>query len=506
MRTIRHGGVVLLVLLLTATLLRAAVPTGLAQVTSPAISTQTALPTAPPTVPSTVPHWENLARSATGQAIEFVQIGQGDRHVLVVGPLAGEQPEAVALAGQLAAHLARFPQRLVGTTVTIVREPNPDGRARRTPGNAHGVLLDRNFQTKGWRKVPSGDQLASGREPQSEAETKALAELMADVRPQCVVLLASTPGRPKVDFCGPADELAHKVGIETKLPAARHSSPPSGSLMTYAGVDRGIPTVRLHVPARSEPDANWHVYKRALLLAIGGAMDDDSPASTTPAVVPDEGERSTASSSLVPVQRASSSGAKPHAGAIGSQTKKDLAAKAAAQAIPVRTVSQASGAANPNTAPRLLHYEDFQRGLPLVPVTKLGPVLPSHPQGRLPQSPLPQLKSMPPKPTPPSQTQPQAQPPSRSPAPVSVQPQPTSPTSSQSRLQPLPPTTPLTPAASIPATAPTSNAVVPAKVSEASRIVRRLPSLDRIAPSASIPPRSRLPQEPIPLYPETGHD
>ena len=90
-------------------------------------------------------NWQLLGRSAEGRAIEYVQFGTGEHQVLVIGALRGNEPEGVAQAQSLASHLARFPRRLEDVTITIVRDPNPDGRARRIAGNVRGVELNQNF-------------------------------------------------------------------------------------------------------------------------------------------------------------------------------------------------------------------------------------------------------------------------------------------------------------------------------------------------------------------------
>ena len=122
-----------------------------------------------------------MGRSLENRVIEYAQFGGGQHRVLVIGALRGNEPEGVALAQSLAEHLVRFPQRLDDLTVTIVRDPNPDGRIRRTSGNARGVELDRNFISSGWR---SASDTSSTREqqPESEPETRVLADLMIDVR------------------------------------------------------------------------------------------------------------------------------------------------------------------------------------------------------------------------------------------------------------------------------------------------------------------------------------
>jgi len=215
--------------------------------------------------------WETLARSVEGRAIEFAQFGSGPRHVLLIGPFSGREPEGLALAGRVAEYLTRFPRRLPGTTVTIVRDPNPDGRERGTLTNARDVALNRNFFSSDWHRLPTGDRWLSGREPDSEPETKAIYELLLGVRPELVLLLASDPSRPDLTYAGPALEVTRQAAAVGELPiVGRDPDSTSGSLESMAGVDYGLATVTVHLAAGTSPEANWTRYKRMLLFMLGG--------------------------------------------------------------------------------------------------------------------------------------------------------------------------------------------------------------------------------------------
>lgn len=223
--------------------------------------------------------WEPLGRSLENRVIEFGQFGSGSRHVLVVGPLTGDSLHQLAVIDRLAAHLVRFPRSLTDTTVTIVRDPNPDGRAHRTAGNARGVHLDANFHTTRWRKIPEGNRWLSGREPESEPETRILVDLLADLKPDRIVIVAGAPRQAGLAFCGPAEAIARQVGIEARLRTGSiDPSAASGSLASYAGTERGIPTLVLQLAAAGPPDAMWAACKRALLCTIGVAESDASVA------------------------------------------------------------------------------------------------------------------------------------------------------------------------------------------------------------------------------------
>jgi protein MpaA len=222
--------------------------------------------------------WAILARSVEGRVIEYAQFGDGSKQVLVVGSLAGDEPEGVALAESLADHLARFPRRLNDVRVTIVRDPNPDGRARGTSGNAHSVDIDHNFATSDWRKMPANNLLASGKKPETEPETRALADLLADLQPDRVIVLGTSSKRAELSFKGPADALAKRICSEAELKLTpydpiRHT----GSLATLTGKDRQIPTLIYHARPCSMLDDLWAPHKRALLTAVGCGTPTDFP-------------------------------------------------------------------------------------------------------------------------------------------------------------------------------------------------------------------------------------
>ncbi|HET6882149.1 MAG TPA: M14 family zinc carboxypeptidase [Pirellulales bacterium] len=224
--------------------------------------------------------WNVLGRSLEQRVIEYRQFGDGKRQVLVVGPLEGDSTAALELIESLAEHLQRFPARTSGVRVTLLRDPNPDGRLRRTAGNARGVRLDRNFPTRDWRKIPSGSFWLSGREPESEPETRALVELVDDVRPDQVVILGATPRGADLAYAGAAEELAREFAKSSGLrPHAVNVTAEQGSLAVYTGADRNVPTLLVRIPGNVQPDALWATYKRSLLAAIvGGTSEVDNDA------------------------------------------------------------------------------------------------------------------------------------------------------------------------------------------------------------------------------------
>jgi murein peptide amidase A len=90
---------------------------------------------------------------------------------------------------------------ITGLNLWVVPVYNPDGLARHTRKNAHGVDLNRNYP---YRWVNLNGSYESGPRPASEPETRAMMRFLADVRPSRIL-----------SFHQPL----HGVDTDTKLPA-----------------------------------------------------------------------------------------------------------------------------------------------------------------------------------------------------------------------------------------------------------------------------------------------
>ncbi len=139
-----------------------------------------ALPEAPPA--ARAPAWrhaEVLGASVRGRPIRALVVGDPDapRRVLVVGCIHGNECAGVAVARRLE---RRAPP--AGVVLWIVPQLNPDGAARGSRLNAHGVDLNRNFPS-GW----SARAANPGPRPLSEPETRVARALVVRVRPAVTI-------------------------------------------------------------------------------------------------------------------------------------------------------------------------------------------------------------------------------------------------------------------------------------------------------------------------------
>jgi murein peptide amidase A len=125
-----------------------------------------------------------VGHSVDGRAIRPVVLGTpGAAHrVLVVGCIHGNETAGVAIVNRLLK--AGAPH---GTEIVVVPSLNPDGCARGTRQNAHGVDLNRNFPSNWGRIGKRGSFQWSGPRPLSEPESRYAVLLIDRLRPQITI-------------------------------------------------------------------------------------------------------------------------------------------------------------------------------------------------------------------------------------------------------------------------------------------------------------------------------
>lgn len=130
---------------------------------------------------------EHPARLVIGYSVEHRPIvawrfGPADakRRVLVIGVIHGNETAGLAIVAAL-----RHASVPAGVALWLVPELNPDGAARDTRQNAHGVDLNRNFPyTWQYTSVPV---YYSGPRPMSEPETRAAMAFVRRIRPAVTI-------------------------------------------------------------------------------------------------------------------------------------------------------------------------------------------------------------------------------------------------------------------------------------------------------------------------------
>lgn len=198
--------------------------------------------------------------SAGGLPIISYEFGTGQRRVLVLGGVHGDEIEGVIASLAL---LERFQESFpFNLKLTIVPMFNVDGVLRSERKNVRGVDLNRNLPTNDWSPEVATERYHPGPEPGSEPENKALVQFLEQEKPFFVLSLHSW--KPVLNVNGACMEEAQAISAFTKYPIEESIGYPTpGCLGTYCGLEREMPTltyeierglaakdiIRTHVPA-----------------------------------------------------------------------------------------------------------------------------------------------------------------------------------------------------------------------------------------------------------------
>ena len=140
----------------------------------------------------------------------------------------------------------------------LVLTANPDGMVRGTRENLNGVDLNRNFPTSNWQKEPilyswQGEnirqvKISTGVSPSSELETKALLNLISEIKPKIIISIHSDAAC--IDDPDNS-EIGKWLSKYTKLPhILEYDHPTPGSLWTW-GKENGISIITYELPDQS---------------------------------------------------------------------------------------------------------------------------------------------------------------------------------------------------------------------------------------------------------------
>jgi murein peptide amidase A len=125
-----------------------------------------------------------VGHSVDGRAIRPVVLGDpaAAHRVLVVGCIHGSETAGIPIVRSLIQ--AGAP---AGAEIVAVPSVNPDGCARGTRQNAHGVDLNRNFPSNWSRIGRRGDLQYSGPRPLSEPESRYSVALIRELKPEITI-------------------------------------------------------------------------------------------------------------------------------------------------------------------------------------------------------------------------------------------------------------------------------------------------------------------------------
>ena len=143
-----------------------------------------------------------FGHSVQGRPLVALRVGdpKSPNRALVVGNIHGDEPAGTAVTRQI---LRRFGDA-GSVDLWVVKTVNPDGLARESRKNAHGVDLNRNFSYR-WRDgVSPSSGYYPGPHPFSEPESRAVRKLVRRVQPRVSIWFHQPWNQVLAPCSGPA--------------------------------------------------------------------------------------------------------------------------------------------------------------------------------------------------------------------------------------------------------------------------------------------------------------
>lgn len=206
-----------------------------------------------------------FGQSALGLAIPAFRFGEQGPKVLILGGVHGDEIEGSTCAlGLLKRFSADFPYQL---RLTLVPTFNMDGVINRSRLNGKGVDLNRNLPSNDWNPQAFNERYPPGSHANSEPENQALTKFLADEKPSFILSLHSW--KPLLNVNGECLEEAQAIHALTGYPIEPHIGYPTpGCLGTYAGLERGMPTLTYEIERGLALDKVLEIHVPAVCAAL----------------------------------------------------------------------------------------------------------------------------------------------------------------------------------------------------------------------------------------------
>ncbi len=217
---------------------------------------------------------EILGLSPEKRPIEVFRLTQGRRKFLLLSGVHGDEPEGFGLVERF---LKEGPWReLEGmAALWVLPRLNPDGCVKGTRTNSKGVDLNRNMPTQDWSSVAKEPRYFPGPSAGSESENKILIKFIEEHRFDGIITAHSW--EPCINYNGPAKRWAEVMAEYNRLKITDYigySTP--GSFGTWAGTERGIPTLTLEIQEGSDLNQVWNDHAEALMASLMFAALNES--------------------------------------------------------------------------------------------------------------------------------------------------------------------------------------------------------------------------------------
>lgn len=219
-----------------------------------------------------------MGESFRGKAIEEWSTGTGGIKILLLGGVHGDESEGILFAD-------RFIQEAdVGTfaipdgiSLRVIPRMNPDGSGDNRRTNGRNVDLNRNMPTVDWVGDFTNVRYYPGESAGSEIESRILTGIISDWNPDFIISLHSYENA-MVNFNGESEDVAKAMSEKNGLPPKGDIGYPTpGSLGTYAGWERNLPTITLEILRGQDPESVWNIHLDGILAALKFYLDHPLP-------------------------------------------------------------------------------------------------------------------------------------------------------------------------------------------------------------------------------------
>jgi murein peptide amidase A len=218
-----------------------------------------------------------LGKSTLGRDIEVHQLTEGKLPLLLIGGVHGDEPEGFFLVEKFEKHSPLWEGLQGLASLYLLPRLNPDGCAAFERTNGNKVDLNRNMPTKDWDPKAAKERYHPGPAPGSEIETKILIKLIENIKP--VLIISAHSWEPMINYNGPAKRIAEFMSQFCGLRISDDIGYPTpGSLGTWAGWERKIPTITLEIQREQSEVDVWKTHAESLretllFAARGEAME-----------------------------------------------------------------------------------------------------------------------------------------------------------------------------------------------------------------------------------------
>jgi protein MpaA len=214
--------------------------------------------------------WESFGHSHQGKDIVGKKLltGSGNAaRVLLLSGVHGNETEGVRFLEEFTREFINVEKSPFSCDILSIPLANPDGFLAFQRQNGNGVDLNRNMPTKDWTRDYTESKYFPGDSPASEPESIALLNILDKFQP--VFIISFHSWKPMINVNGPANSYAEAIHSKLDMPIVEDIGYPTpGSLGTYAGWERNIPTITLEFERGLDLDLIYPLAREGILNSL----------------------------------------------------------------------------------------------------------------------------------------------------------------------------------------------------------------------------------------------